>query len=118
MRISSAAPSWFERLLLPELNSIKGEVKGLNGRIDGLEGRMTGQFEAVRSEIKRLDQKIDSTKLELGERIESLKSDLGVVKSELEVVGSGLAGGYQPLAFPWTDTTKLCHPSACPLVIK
>jgi chromosome segregation ATPase len=74
--MASAAPSWFERFLLPELNALKGEIKALSGRIDGLDGKMTGQFEAVQSEVRRLDEKLDSTRAELGERIDSAKSVL------------------------------------------
>lgn len=47
------APGWFERLLLPRLSSIEGEVKALRGE-------MKGGLEDVRSEISRLDDRVDS----------------------------------------------------------
>jgi len=75
-------PGWIERILLPELSELKGEIKVVNAKIegvgerleakidsldeklaakiDGLEGRMQGELKAVHTEIKRLDDKIDA----------------------------------------------------------
>jgi hypothetical protein len=75
-------PGWIERILLPELSELKGEVKVVNAKIegvgerleakidsldeklaakiDGLEGRVQGELKAVHAEIKRLDDKIDA----------------------------------------------------------
>src|SRR5260370_33291314 len=75
-------PGWLERILLPQLSELKGEMKavhakieGVEGRldakmdgldqkliarIDGLEGMMKGEFKAMHTEIKRLDGKIDA----------------------------------------------------------
>jgi hypothetical protein len=75
-------PGWLERILLPQLSELKGDVKGVNAkiegvgeklgakidgldqklaaRIDALEGRMQGEFKAVHAEIMRLDGRIDA----------------------------------------------------------
>jgi hypothetical protein len=45
-------PGWLERILLPQISELNGEVKATNGRMDG-------EFKAVHSEFKRLDQRID-----------------------------------------------------------
>jgi len=58
--MAEKVPGWLERILLPQISGVKGELKAVNARIDGLEGKMDGEFKAVHSEIRRVDQKIDS----------------------------------------------------------
>jgi hypothetical protein len=75
-------PGWLERILLPQLSELKGEMKAVNAKIEGvegrleakmdgldqkltvtivgLEGRMQGEFRTLHAEIKRLDDKIDA----------------------------------------------------------
>jgi hypothetical protein len=51
--MAEKVPGWLERILLPQISELKGEVKAINARLDG-------EFKAVHSEIRRLDEKIDS----------------------------------------------------------
>ena len=51
-------PSWLERLLLPRLNEIIGEIKALNSRVNSLENR------------------IDSLEKMLDERLVSLRNEM------------------------------------------
>ena len=51
--MAEKVPGWLERILLPQLSELKGEIVGL-------EGRMQGEFKALHAEIKRLDEKIDA----------------------------------------------------------
>jgi hypothetical protein len=44
-------PGGLERILLPQISELKGEVKAMNAKMDG-------EFKVVHSEIKGLDQKI------------------------------------------------------------
>jgi predicted nuclease with TOPRIM domain len=57
--MAEKVPSWLERVLLPQISEVKGELKAVSGRIDRLDGRMEGEFKAVHSEIKRLDEKVE-----------------------------------------------------------
>jgi hypothetical protein len=50
--MAEKVPGWLERILLPQMSELKGEVKAINARLDG-------EFKAVHSEIRRLDEKID-----------------------------------------------------------
>jgi hypothetical protein len=50
--MAEKVPEWLERILLPQISELKGEVKATNARLDG-------EFKAVHSEIRRLDEKID-----------------------------------------------------------
>jgi len=51
--MAEKVPGWLERILLPQISELKGEVKAINARLEG-------EFKAVHSEIRRLDEKIDS----------------------------------------------------------
>ena len=80
--LAEKIPGWLERVLLPQITELKGEVKVLSARIDGLdekidakidgldqkltaridglEGRMDSEFKLVHGEIRGLDDKIDA----------------------------------------------------------
>ena len=64
--LTSKIPSWIQRFLLPELESIKGGLKAINARIGELDKRveslrneMTARFEAVNSRIDSLGKRFD-----------------------------------------------------------
>ncbi len=57
--MASKVPGWLERVLLPQLNELKGEIKALDARVGGFESKVKGEFKAVHSEVRRLDEKID-----------------------------------------------------------
>ena len=97
--MAERVPGWLEKILLPQLSELKGDVRaidrrfegpegkivglggridGLNDRIDGLEdkidgldGKMEGQFAAVHAENRRLDGKVDmlGTRMDVSERL-------------------------------------------------
>ncbi len=66
-------PGWLERILLPQISELKGEVKATNARMDG-------EFKAVHSEFKRLDQRIDGVEQRIdgvGQKIDGLDQSIG-----------------------------------------
>lgn len=73
-------PSWIERLLLPRLSEISGEIKALNARINGLEkvieslrNEMLSKFDAVNFRIDSLEKTISSRFEAVNTRIDSLE---------------------------------------------
>lgn len=42
-------PGWLERVLLPQINEVKGELKAMDARTDG-------EFKVLHSEIKRVEE--------------------------------------------------------------
>jgi uncharacterized coiled-coil DUF342 family protein len=58
MGLAARVPGWLERVLLPQMNELKGEIKALDARVGGFEAKVEGEFKAVHSEIRRLDEKI------------------------------------------------------------
>ena len=86
--MAEKVPGWIERLLLPRLSSIEGELKGLKGELNGLRGEMGGEFRAVHSETRRLDEKIDSlneslTRFDGIEKRLDFARDLGVLQTKV-----------------------------------
>ncbi|MDG7014029.1 MAG: hypothetical protein JRN11_01325 [Nitrososphaerota archaeon] len=87
--MAEKVPGWIERLLLPRLSSIEGELKGLKGELNGLRGEMGGEFRAVHSETRRLDEKVDSLRNESLTRFEGIEKrldfarDLGVLQTKV-----------------------------------
>jgi capsule polysaccharide export protein KpsE/RkpR len=80
-------PSWIERLLMPLLGEIKGELKAINTKIDALESNMNAKFEGVDIKISSLDERIASlrneTKTEftgLNYRLDSLEKRIPVIE--------------------------------------
>ncbi|MDG7003432.1 MAG: hypothetical protein JRN56_05970 [Nitrososphaerota archaeon] len=87
--MAEKVPGWIERLLLPRLSSIEGELKALKGELNGLRGEMRGELKAVHSETRRLDEKIDSLRNETLTRFDGIEKrldfarDLGVLQTKV-----------------------------------
>jgi hypothetical protein len=64
-QMAEKIPGWLERVLLPQISELKGEIKATNAKIDG-------EFKVVHSEIRRLDQKIDGLGQNLGQRTDGV----------------------------------------------
>jgi hypothetical protein len=44
-------PGWLERILLPQMNEMEGEIKAIDARMDG-------EFKVPHSEIKAVEEKL------------------------------------------------------------
>ena len=53
-------PSWIERLLLPRLSEMAGEIKALNARFESLRNEMLPRFETVNARFEAVDARLDS----------------------------------------------------------
>jgi hypothetical protein len=76
------AASAVERILLPRLNSIDGELKSINTRIDSVNTRIDEMdkrnevnLAAIRNEIRALSEKVDLTR-----DVERLKVEVAELK--------------------------------------
>ncbi|MDG6941171.1 MAG: hypothetical protein JRN65_04205 [Nitrososphaerota archaeon] len=64
-------------------------MKALKGELNGLRGEMRGEFKAVHSETRRLDEKIDSLRNETLTRFDGIEKrldfarDLGVLQTKV-----------------------------------
>ena len=88
---------WIERLLMPKLNEITGELKALHTRIDGVEKEVAGlrremmtKFEAVDGRLTALDAKVDvkfdSLRNEMISRFEAVDSRFNSLEARIPVM--------------------------------
>lgn len=74
-------PGWLERVLLPQISELKGEIKVVNARIDSLDekfsGRMDGLDEKFTGRMDWLGEKIDGVERRLEYRIDEVDKRLG-----------------------------------------
>ena len=100
--MAEKVPGWLERLLLPKLSTIEGELKSINTRIDSLGDKIESaedklntridsvedKIDSLRNELKaditRVDQKIDSLseKMELARDVEKLKVEVAELRRQ------------------------------------
>ncbi len=90
-KAAEKTPSWVERMLIPSLEGIKGELKAINTRIDStneritsLESKMDVKFEATDIKITSLDEKIGSLRNEVNIKITSLDEKIGSLRNEVK----------------------------------
>ena len=69
-------PSWIEKLLLPKLSEITGEIKAINARIDSLEKTFNERFVSLRNEMLTRFEAVDK-------RIESLRNEMVSLRNEM-----------------------------------
>jgi chromosome segregation ATPase len=73
-----------ERILLPRLNSIDGELKSINTKIDSSKSELRAEIKVVDTRVtemdKRLTTRIDSLSERLTTRIDSLSEKFDMVK--------------------------------------
>ncbi len=71
--MATRVPGWLERVLMPQINELKGGLKAMNARIDG-------EFKSLHSEIARIDEKIDSVDKRLESKIDALGKRMDVTQ--------------------------------------
>jgi len=69
-------PSWIEKLLLPKLSEITGEIKAINARIDSLEKTFNERFISLRNEMLTRFEAVDK-------KIESLRNEMNSLRNEM-----------------------------------
>ena len=71
--MAARVPGWLERVLLPQINDLKGDLKAMNARFEG-------EFKSIHSEIQRIDEKIDSNEKRLETKIDALDKRMDVTQ--------------------------------------
>jgi hypothetical protein len=66
-------PGWIERLLLPKLSEISGDVKGLDIKIESLRNETKTEIASVRNEIASL-------RTEMNVRLDSIEKRIPVIE--------------------------------------
>lgn len=71
--MTEKVPGWLERVLLPRLSEIAGEVKAINVKIDAVDGKLTSRIDAVEG---KLTSRIDAVDEKLSSRIDVVDGKL------------------------------------------
>lgn len=74
--MAGKVPGWLERVLLPQISELKGELKAMNARIEG-------EFKVVHSEIKRVEETLGTKIDELDRRVD-VTQRLAAVEEQLK----------------------------------
>ncbi len=84
------APSWVERMLIPSLNEMKGELKAIHTRIDSLESNMNTRIgsldERMNTRITSLETKMDIKFEGLDYRFETINTKLDSLEKRIPVI--------------------------------
>lgn len=73
-------PGWIERLLLPRLSSLEGELKAFRGEVGGQFKEVGGKFEAVNGRIDSLEKQLLSLRSEMNIRFDALESKVTLIE--------------------------------------
>ena len=83
-----AAAGSLERVLLPRLNSIDGELKAINTRIDAVHGKIDSEMKATNTRIDAVNGRIDG----VHQRIDGVEKSVDSLRNEL---GTKIDGVHQ-----------------------
>ncbi len=82
-------PGWIERLLLPKLSEMSGDIKAINVRIDSLESNINTRMDSIEDKIASLETnmniKIDSLRNETKTEIVSVRTEISGMRTEMTV---------------------------------
>jgi hypothetical protein len=71
-----AAAGSFERLMLPRLNSIDGELKSVNTKIDALRNEFRSEIKVVDTRVTEMDKRLSTRVEEMDKRLSSKLEDM------------------------------------------
>ena len=63
--MAARVPGWLERVVMPLINELKGELKATSARFEG-------EFKSIHSEIQGVDGKVESAEKRLETKIDAL----------------------------------------------
>jgi vacuolar-type H+-ATPase subunit I/STV1 len=80
-----AAAGSFERLMLPRLNSIDGELKAMNTRIDAVNGRIDDSVKGLTARIDESDKRAESFRSEFRAELNAVQTKLEAIDQKLDI---------------------------------
>ena|SRR5487761_666940 len=79
-KLAEKAPGWFTRLLLPEIQEMKGGLKSINTRIDLVNTRIDSQAKEVNTRIDSLSKEVQSTNKRIDDLKDYFKDNLNMIQ--------------------------------------
>lgn len=87
MGVYDQVKSAFQDIIAPEVHALRSDIQRLDQKVDGVDARLTTKLDGLKgeilSEIRRLDEKIESLDARLSIKIDSLKAEMQSMKGEL-----------------------------------
>lgn len=81
--LAEKIPSWIERLLLPRLSEITGEIKALSAKIESMEKTLNERITSLRSEMIA---KFDSIEKTMNYRFEAVNTRIDSLEKRIPVM--------------------------------
>src|SRR5574341_602900 len=69
-------PSWIERLLMPKLSTIEGELTAIHTRIDSVEAQIGSMRNETKIEIEGIGKEIESNRKEMLSKFETVDTKI------------------------------------------
>ncbi len=69
-------PGWIERMLLPKLNEISGEIKALEAKIESVDNKVDVRIDSLRKEMLSKFESVDVKLESAGGKVESLRNEI------------------------------------------
>ena len=79
-------PGWIERLLLPKLNDITGEIKAIYTRIDAVEKGVASLRNEMMTKFEAMDVKVDSKFEAMDSRFDAMEFRFDSLEARLPVM--------------------------------
>ena len=74
--IMEKIPGWIERMLLPKLNEISGEIKALEAKIESVDNKVDVRIDSLRKEMLSKFESVDVKLESAGGKVESLRNEI------------------------------------------
>jgi len=75
-RMVEKVPAWIERLLMPKLSSLEGELKAFRGEVAGEFKAVSERFRAMDERIDSLEKQMASMRSEMNDKFASLRNEM------------------------------------------
>ena len=83
-------PGWIERMLLPKLNEISGEIKALEAKIESVDNKVDVRIDSLRNEMlskfESADVKFDSLRNEMISKFDAVDFRFDSLEARLPVM--------------------------------
>jgi chromosome segregation ATPase len=80
--LAEKVPSWLERLLLPQISEIKGEIKAFRGETEGELKSINTRIGSLSNEV---NTRIETLSTQINTRIDSLSTEIKDLRESISV---------------------------------
>jgi len=78
--LAEKVPGWLERILLPRLSEISGEMKALNARVENLSSKIDSLRNEVLARFKASNTRVEALEKTVNTRVEALEKRMPMIE--------------------------------------